>query len=684
MKVSKKRVDMMVTAFRDGFQSVYGARVRLADYLPAIEAARDAGVRHFEAGGGATFQSAFFYAAENAFDVLDSFREAAGPEANLQTLARGINVVGLDSQPSDIIRLHAELFAKHGVTTIRNFDALNDVNNLVYSGRCITEAGLNHEVCVTLMGVPPDWTEAHTPEFYEHVLRGILNADIPYDSVCFKDASGTAPPWVVYETIARARKLLPENARIAFHTHETAGTSVICYRAALDAGADQIDLSLAPVSGGTCQPDVVTMWHALRGTEYDLDVDIDKILEAERVFKECMRDYFLPPEAKAVEPVIPFSPMPGGALTANTQMMRDNGTLDRFPEVIAAMEEAVRRGGYGTSVTPVSQFYFQQAYNNVFLGPWKRIAHGYGLMVLGYYGRPPGTPDPEIVRKAAEQLGREPTEKSPLELNDAEPSKGREAARTALEREGLPTTDENIFIVATCKDKGIAFLKGEVQPRLRKKEPASQQAVGAGAQSGAQAAAHSGAAPETEAPGAAPRSATAGASQAAAGNLGAESRTYAVSLNGETFTVTVDRNRARVNRQEYQVEVVPSRVGHANGGTAGPQTSSAGIATDTAGSASASPGAQGTAMPPASQGTEVPGATFAASPGTEVKTPLAGSVVRVSVREGQQVSEGDTVLVVEAMKMETAVSAPVSGAVARIAVGQGDHVSADQPVAWIR
>ena len=68
------------------------------------------------------------------------------PDANLQTLARGVNVVGLDSQSSDIIKLHAEMFKKHGMTTIRNFDALNDWRNLAYSGQCIIEAGLRHEV----------------------------------------------------------------------------------------------------------------------------------------------------------------------------------------------------------------------------------------------------------------------------------------------------------------------------------------------------------------------------------------------------------------------------------------------------------------------------------------------------------------------------------------------------------
>ena len=69
--------------------------------------------------------------------MMDRFREAAGPDADLQTLARGTNVVGLESQPSDVIEMHAKLFKKHGITTIRDFDALNDINNLVYSGKCI-------------------------------------------------------------------------------------------------------------------------------------------------------------------------------------------------------------------------------------------------------------------------------------------------------------------------------------------------------------------------------------------------------------------------------------------------------------------------------------------------------------------------------------------------------------------
>ena len=112
----------------------------------------------------------------------------------------------------------------------------------------------------------------------------------------------------------------------------------------------------------------------------------------------------MPPEATAVNPVIPFSPMPGGALTANTQMMRDNGTLDLFPKVIENMREVVSKAGFGTSVTPVSQFYFQQAFMNTIQGEWTKISENYGKMVLGYFGKTPSEPDPELVKIASDQL----------------------------------------------------------------------------------------------------------------------------------------------------------------------------------------------------------------------------------------------------------------------------------------
>ena len=470
--MAKKFIDVMDTTFRDGFQSVYGARVLMNDFLPALEAAKEAGIEHFEFGGGARFQSLYFYLNEDAFAMMDKFRSIVGPKANLQTLSRGVNTVTLDTGSRELIDLHAKLFKKHGTTTIRNFDALNDVENLKYSGERIAHHGLKHEVVVTMMDLPSGCVGAHDVKFYEKILREILDANIPYHSVCFKDASGTSSPQKVYETIKMARKLLPEKTHIRLHTHETAGVSVACYLAALEAGVDGIDLAASPVSGGTSQPDILTMLHAVKGKNYDLGgLDVEKILKYESVLNDCLKEYFLPPEAVQVSPLIPFSPMPGGALTANTQMMRDNNILDKFPEVILAMREVVQKGGYGTSVTPVSQFYFQQAFNNVMFGKWKKIAEGYGKMVLGYFGKTPVTPDKEIIKLASEQLGLKPTTKHAVDIADKDESKSLAHVKEILKQNNIKITEENVFIAAACKEKGIAFLKGEAKVNVRKIDP---------------------------------------------------------------------------------------------------------------------------------------------------------------------------------------------------------------------
>lgn len=511
MMRKKKKISLMCTAFRDGFQSVFGARVLSKDYLPVVKEAVRAGLTNIEAGGGASFQAAFFYNNENAFDVMDSFREICGPDVNLQTLARGVNVVALDSQSSEMIKLHAELFKKHGMSTIRNFDALNDPENLLYSAECIKNAGLKHQLCVAMMSLPPACKGAHTPDFYEDRLKKFIKAGIPFDSLCFKDASGTSVPAVVYETIQRARKLVGKKVPIEFHSHDTAGAGLACYLAAVDGGADIVDLSMSPVSGGTCQPDIATMWHALRETQYELDCDVDAVMKVEDMLQEALKDYFIPPEALHVDPRIPWSPMPGGALTANTQMLRDNNLMDKYAEIIIAMEEVVRKGGFGTSVTPVSQFYFQQAFNNVMFGKWQKIADGYGKMVLGYFGKTPVKPDSEVVKIASEQLGLKPTKESVLSINDKNEKKSRSYYTKQLENAGLPITDENVFIVAACGDKGIAFLqgKGKIGVRYKEKE----------------------------------------VSKTKAGDTG----TYNITLNGEVFKVELNGSTAVVNGETFNI-----------------------------------------------------------------------------------------------------------------------------------
>ena len=464
-----KKIKFMDTSFRDGFQSCYGARVKSEDFLPVLKSAVEAGNDNFEIGGGARFQSLYFYCQEDAFEMMDKSRKIVGNDINLQTLSRGANVVGLESQSRDIIDLHAKLFKKHGITTIRNFDALMDIRNLSYSGERIKNAGLNHQIVIALMGLPPSLKEKyyHSAEFYTDKIKEILKADIPFDSLAFKDASGTTPPSIVFDCIKNARKLLPQKTIIQFHTHDTAGMGFASNMAAIEAGADIIDLAMAPVSGGTSQVDILTMWQGLRGTKYTLDINEEKILEVEKMFIDQMQKYYLPPEATTVNPVISFSPMPGGALTANTQMMRDNNSLELFGKVIENMREVVAKGGFGTSVTPVSQFYFQQAFVNTVQEKWSKISENYGKMILGYFGKTPTNPDPEIIKIASDQLSLKPTKDDVHDLNDNNPKLGVIYNKQLLQDKNIETTDENIFISATCGAQGIAFLEGKSELGIR-------------------------------------------------------------------------------------------------------------------------------------------------------------------------------------------------------------------------
>ena len=603
-----KLIKVMDTSFRDGFQSIFGAKVLVDDFIPALQAAVGAGLKHFETAGGARFQAPIFFCNENAFETMDKIREAVGPDVKLQSLARGVNVVGLNSQPRDVIDLHAKMFAKHGVNVIRNFDALNDVNNLIDSANSIKKHGLQHEVTITMMELPYGCEGAHDVAFYERVLRNILDSGLPFDSLAFKDASGTSNPRKVYETVKMARNLLGQDAHIRFHSHETAGTGLAAYLAALDGGADGIDLAMKPVSGGTGQPDIISMWHALKGTEYDLGLDIKKIMETEEIFKECMKDYPISPISLAVNPILIQAPLPGGATATTVNQLKDMGMLDKFPKLIANMKEVVERGGFATSVTPVSQFYAQQSFLNAITpNPWEQANPGYAKMLLGYFGKTPCEPDPELVKWAEEKTGLQPTTEKVVDINEKDPDKGVEAAKKRLEAAGLPTTEENIFIAAACKDgnvdKGIDFLLGKGEISVNKTKNNSTKAKD----------------PET------------------AEDTKGE---YTVTVNGKAYAVKMESDkRVKVNGKYFDIDV--------------------------------------------KDGIEEKASVSSSGEGEEIKAGLPGNVLRIEVSEGQQVSEGDVLLVVEAMKMETEVKSPKAGTVNSILVSQGDKVVTGQAMVVI-
>ncbi len=479
-----KKIRVMFTPFRDGLQSTFGGKTRLNDILPAMEfSAREAGIRHFEFGGGARYQAPYFYVGENPFECMDRMRKAVGPDVDLQILTRSVSGVTLTTQRLEALGLQAKLMARHGTTWDRNFDYMNDVENLARTGKPIVDAGMHHQVCVSLMGLPFEDETVHTAEFYVGVIKKLLDMGVHFDSVCMKDASGTTDPRTCYETARGLKKILPPEVILWQHTHDTASMAVACYMAGIAGGVDGVDLSVRPMASGTVQPDVRSMAHALKGTGFSLDIDVSKMGEIENMLNEGLSEYEFNPVTTTADARVVGFPMPGGAIGPNVHMMREAGILDRYGDVLAEFPVVVKAGGAWTSVTPGSQQYWLQAFNNVLLGRWEKINDGYGKAVLGYFGRPPLKPDPKVVEIASEQLEMQPFEGDPLEA--APDSLG--PAKKALEERKIPVTEENTFLVAAAivpgknmeLNEGIRLLTGKPKIVLPLKKKAEAPAADA-------------------------------------------------------------------------------------------------------------------------------------------------------------------------------------------------------------
>ncbi len=477
-----KKIRVMFTPFRDGLQSSFGGKTRLKDILPAMEfSATEAKIRHFEFGGGARYQAPYFYVGEDPFECMDRMREAVGPDVDLQILTRSVSGVTLTTQKLKALELQAKLMAKHGTTWDRNFDYMNDVDNLAKTGQPIVDAGMHHQVCVALMGLPFEDDTVHTAEFYIGIIRKLLDKGIHFDSVCMKDASGTTDPKTCYDTARGLKKILPPEVILWQHTHDTASMAVACYMAGIAGGVDGVDLSVRPMASGTVQPDVRSVAHALKGTGYSLDIDAGKMGEIENLLNEGLQEYEFNPVTTTADARVVGFPMPGGAIGPNVHMMQEAGILDRYNEVLAEFPVVVKAGGAWTSVTPGSQQYWLQAFNNVLLGRWNKINDGYGKAVLGYFGRPPLQPDPKVVSVASEQLELPLFDGDPLEAAPDSLTQAREA----LGERNLPITDESTFLVAAAiipgknmeLNEGIRFLTGKpkiVLPLKKKEAPLAE------------------------------------------------------------------------------------------------------------------------------------------------------------------------------------------------------------------
>ncbi len=432
----KKPVVFNCTLLRDAHQSLAATRMSTAQMLPILSKLDAVGYGRLETWGGASIDAGLRFLKEFPFKRLDAIREKT--KTPHMMLMRGQNIVAYNQSPDDVVATFATQCIKHGMNTIRIFDALNDPRNMRTAIEATKKAGGEAQgaICYTQSPV-------HTVEGF--IKIGCELAEMGVASLCIKDMAGLVPPRDAYDII----KGLKDNVKIPvwMHTHETTGLGASSYLAAVDAGVDCIDVSIKPFSDGTAQPDHVRMLALLGGHErcpkdYDAKL-IEEISEYERgVYEELSK--FTSHKNEIVNVDALRYGVPGGMLSNFRNQLKELKMEDKFEDVCAEIPYVREKLGWTPLVTPTSQIIGTQAAMNVKFGRWKQFIPGAMDIALGYFGRTPTTVDPEIQALAAKN-----TKKDPITCRPADLLKPKmEALRKELKENNLPTDDEHCVIYA--------------------------------------------------------------------------------------------------------------------------------------------------------------------------------------------------------------------------------------------
>lgn len=435
------------TVLRDGHQSMAATRMTTAQMLPAAPILDGMGFNGLETWGGATIDSCLRFLNENPFDRLRALKKAA-PKTPQLMLLRGQNIVQYTSFPDDVVEAFVRCMCENGMDVIRIFDALNDVRNLQTAVRSVKKCRKHArgELCYTISPV-------HTVESF--VKMGVELEEMGCDSIGVKDMSGILQPRIAHDLVKELKRKV--GVPITLHTHDTAGLGAASYLAAIDAGVDCVEVSIAPFANGTSQPDTQRMLALLEGHPKCPKFDTEKLSHLRNYFERIYRELsnFTSPANERVDSDILIYQVPGGMLSNFRTQLKDQGMSERFDEVVREIPVVREALGWIPLVTPTSQIVGTQAMMNVKFGRWKMICQPAQDIALGKYGKTPGPIEPGVLAQVEKASGKKPVTVRPADL--LEP--GLEKCRQQCAAKGLPMEDEIVVLFAMYPQQIEALLK---------------------------------------------------------------------------------------------------------------------------------------------------------------------------------------------------------------------------------
>ncbi len=442
------------------------------------------------------------------------------------------------------------------------------------------------------------------------------------DTIAIKDMAGLLTPSATKELVMSLKKSI--SLPIHVHAHATSGLASINLITAVQNGADIIDTCNSSFAEGASHPSTESMIAALEDLGYKTDIDIKKVEEISEQLKIVRKKYWqFESDYTGVDTRVLSNQVPGGMISNLSNQLKEQGALDRMNEVLLEIPKVREDLGYPPLVTPTSQIVGTQAVLNVLTGArYKSITNEVKSYFMGEYGKAPGKVNQKIQTMA---IG----EKKPLSSRPAD-SLEPELAKLKIEAEQITKSDEDILTYAMFPDVAKIFLQernaGSIKPEpLLPKDNVFSSA-------------------EKFAP--------------SEFNVTLHGETFNIKLTGSGYTgearrpfyVSVDGISEEVLVETlHEVEVTHGK------------KSSKKQAQDTSKIVRPRPNHEGC-----------------------ITTAMPGTIIDVKVKIGDRVEAGDSVIVIEAMKMENEIQSPTSGIVVAIHVVKGEAVSPDETLLEIQ
>ena len=635
-------IKIMDLSLRDGHQSLFATRGRTEDMIPVAELMDQVGYWAVETWGGATFDTMHRFLNEDPWERIRTLKRYF-KKTPFSMLLRAQNLVGYRNYADDVANAFMDRACENGMDIFRTFDALNDYRNFQTVVPKIKEYGKHFQGCICYtMTEPRLGGDVYNLDYYVNKAKAL--EEMGADSICVKDMAGLIAPYDAYALVKALKKAV--KPPIHLHSHFTSGMSPMSHLKAIEAGVDIIDTCMSPYAYRTSHAAVEPLVMALLGTGRDTGFDIRLLAEINEIFeKKIMPKYkHLLDDSKMsiIDINVLLHQTPGGMLSNLVNQLRDMDALDKIDEVYKELPRVRKELGQIPLVTPTSQIVGVQTVNNVLHDTpderYKMITGQVRDLCYGLYGKTAVPIDPEVQKKALAgyERGEEPITCRPAEVLESELEKAKE------EIGDLAADMDDLVLYAIYPVTGRKFLQwkygveeapDEVKPITMEQVQAKDEIL----------------------------------KKAKAGELvEKKSGTPAKGDTMRTFNVFVDN-------EYFNVEVEPTGGAPVISLPAGgvPMAAPA-VAPAAPAAAPAAPAAEAAA--PADAAPAAPAPAEAVS-GTPVQAPMPGMIVSYEKNVGDEISEGETILILEAMKMENALPAPCSGTVQAINYKSGDSVA---------